>query len=1765
MKDNKNSNNAQQDNQTGSYELIRKRLENQANTLTERIVALNTAREEAFGKTQSDIIARINIRTENNCVPRDIVRVGEYLLFGYNVFIGMKTQTQIHDVFALYTLTHNDDAYSVTPVSTESTFLHDTRFQKDFAELYSYYKNTELTHLRVTHNKLLAVFKIGDASQDVRVFRWHIEHRDAQKVDVTYIDNRGERDVELPPAYDFEWETAERKHIVQARIPHVSIFDEVFIEIDAGKLIFRLEDNTEFGERIHQEAVEDAHQSLDDLDIVFARVGTVIVLRITPYNEKATRAYIFDTRTHAITRVDALNNACIQLPEDHGIIFPGGYYLTGGDYKLYADAVDGLKFKRKLNAPNGEDVMFVFYDQHEGRFALYSYNLIKKEIDNPLFAHGYSLFESGEMVIFRAESDEPTRIHPMQLWQTPYVSEMFYDNQPKLEGFFTTIGNAELVRAIAELNFVSRLIANQRPNATIYEDLINTTQRIHDSYHWLSDDEVGDLTQPLAKIRDTAALVLIEFEKVKTARKQARKAVETAQQQFDALKRQLDLDDFATPAPFVEGLLNLKRQKGHVLSLREHRYIDANALDALDDDIDSVIEDLGRKAVTFLAGEQAMQSYINDVEALYAQITATEIASELSPIVETLETHTQGLDALTDVINGLTIADTTQKTAILESVSHVYGRINQAKAHAKLCKKTLSSTETVAEFSAQLALLSQSVSSALANLDSPEECDEQASRLLVQAESLASRFSEQEEFLADIFAKRDEIVTAFEAEKQRLNDERQRRAESLMTAAQRILESVSRRSLQFRESDALNTYFSADSMVLKVTELAQQLRAINDPIKADDLDAQFKNIREQAIRSLRDKSDIFDADGKVITLGKHKFSVNTQSPDVTLLPRDNRQVLHITGTDFYQPIDSAELDALQPYWSQTLASETATIYRAEYLANAVFADVLAACDDAGTIEPETLTRMVRAYAEQHYHDGYEKGVHDHDAIAIIRALLPVYQRAGLMRFTPQARAVAWLFATAMPREQRAELKQHAQSAIALRVHLNSRDAAALFTNELQARIDEFVTQSALTEVIQPSDFIACEQAARYLLEHWGGDTAPPAHKSTQYNTAFDEFALSNVAHKLCEHLDATLEKHQQADAVKQAVTSLPLNAALTLTKQWLTAAHHDAPAEERCFIDTASVFWLLKVRGTLTGSDELNFAVVNVDLQVRVSDLLGDHPSIHDRTLTFALDSFFATLHRYQAKHQPEFTRYLKVRKQAVENARREIDVSAFTARPLSTFVRNKLINDSYLPLIGDNLAKQMGALGAEKRSDLMGLLLLISPPGYGKTTLMEYVANRLGLNFMKVNCPSLGHDITSLDPATATSATAKQELERLNLALEMGNNVMLYLDDIQHTNPEFLQKFISLSDGTRRVDGVWQGESKTYNLRGKRFCIIMAGNPYTESGDVFKIPDMLANRADVYNLGDVLSGQGDIFALSYVENALTSNPTLAPLALRDLDDVYRFVKLSEGQSVPASDFSHDYAAGERDDIVNVLQKLTTIRDIVLKVNQAYIQSAAMDDQYRDMPPFKLQGSYRDMNKLAEKVVPVMNETELLALIDDHYHCEAQLLTTGAEENILAYKSLSNTLSEDEKARLESIQSEFKARNAVKHDDASTRIAKQIAQLNDQLRHSIQALGENQSAEAALSRIESAITALKLDVEVTNAPDSSLSEVMHAIVETFQGGLLPIAQAMNHEVDVDAEVLKRVTDIHEKIIALNHRFAQDRPTKNKPQQRKDISNSPLSS
>jgi hypothetical protein len=505
---------------------------------------------------------------------------------------------------------------------------------------------------------------------------------------------------------------------------------------------------------------------------------------------------------------------------------------------------------------------------------------------------------------------------------------------------------------------------------------------------------------------------------------------------------------------------------------------------------------------------------------------------------------------------------------------------------------------------------------------------------------------------------------------------------------------------------------------------------------------------------------------------------------------------------------------------------------------------------------------------------------------------------------------------------------------------------------------------------------------------------------------------------------------------------------------------------------------------------------ISATLDRTVEGLRAEHARVVDGRITLNLNDFWRRLRHHVAHVVPGFEALQRLKLELVAAEKERLKLAQLQAKPLPTFVRNRLIDEVYLPLVGDNLAKQIGAAGPGSRTDRMGMLLLISPPGYGKTTLMEYVADRLGLIFVRINCPALGHAVTSIDPATAPNSAARQELEKLNLGLAMGNNVMLYLDDIQHTHAEFLQKFIALADGTRRIEGVWNGQPRTYDLRGKRFAVVMAGNPYTESGEVFKMPDMLANRADIYNLGDVLSGHEGLFALSYIENSLTSNPVLLPLAARDPADVVRLVQRAEGREVAGSDFAHAYSAVELDELTSLMQRLFRVRDLLLKVNLAYIESAAQRDAYRSEPPFKLQGSYRNMTKLAGKVTALMRDDEIDMLLRDHYRGEAQTLTHGAEENLLKLAALLGTQSAEEGARWQTICDEFVRRHKLGGEDAdgSTRIAASLQdvaravqglRLNGQ--HSQPAPGESAEQRRLADALEIAVTYRKILIQLVAA------------------------------------------------------------------------------
>jgi MoxR-like ATPase len=842
----------------------------------------------------------------------------------------------------------------------------------------------------------------------------------------------------------------------------------------------------------------------------------------------------------------------------------------------------------------------------------------------------------------------------------------------------------------------------------------------------------------------------------------------------------------------------------------------------------------------------------------------------------------------------------------------------------------------------------------------------------------------------------------------------------------------------------------------------------------------LKTIREESVRQLKDKQDLYEDGENIIKLGNHKFYVNVQNLALTVVQRGDKHQFHLTGTDFFEDIDDEALNETAPVWQMSSPAENDQVYRAEYLAYLMLHDWQeagdAALEEAAGLDENSLLETVRRYMSPRYQDSYAKGVHDWDATKLLSALIPMHRELGLLRFSPRVRACGLIFWHRFcPKGPKTALKTAFASLGNLIKAFPDYEIDTAQLEDLRHLMQRFNETSQLFEAA------LLDQAATYLFyELADGDTFAISKEAAEVFVGFQ----GHLKHKrLWQTFENDLNSLQR-DHDKQ----------FHLCRNWLNAYLQQQFPQHKIFLD--------EICALLMCGHYHQHSVSGAAITAKVKGLKGSHGVLEDGTYALDYNTFNAKLSQHTRVTVPLYEQYQQ-RKQALSTQFAEdLRLDSFKPRVLTSFVRNKLIDQVYLPLIGANFAKQMGGAGENKRTDPMGLLLLISPPGYGKTTLMEYVCSRLGLVFMKINGPAIGHDVTSLDPAQAPHASAREELNKLNLALEMGDNVMIYLDDIQHCNPEFLQKFISLCDGQRKIEGVYKGKTRTYDLRGKKVCVVMAGNPYTETGEKFRIPDMLANRADTYNLGDIIGETKDVFELSYVENALTSNPVLERLASRGQADVYAAVKVAQTGSREGVTFEGNYSSEEISEFVNVLKKMLRIRDVILRVNLNYIRSAAMEDAYRTAPPFKLQGSYRNMNKIAEKVLPIMNDAEVEALLASHYEGEAQTLTTGAEANLLQFYDLSGQMNEEQKQRWQEICTTFQKKQAmlgVGADDKVGQVVLQLRDFNEQLICIANVLRDgmsaSQSVEVKLDPVQTALTP-----ETLEALRSLMPEPQEAVV-----------------------------------------------------------------
>ena len=84
---------------------------------------------------------------------------------------------------------------------------------------------------------------------------------------------------------------------------------------------------------------------------------------------------------------------------------------------------------------------------------------------------------------------------------------------------------------------------------------------------------------------------------------------------------------------------------------------------------------------------------------------------------------------------------------------------------------------------------------------------------------------------------------------------------------------------------------------------------------------------------------------------------------------------------------------------------------------------------------------------------------------------------------------------------------------------------------------------------------------------------------------------------------------------------------------------------------------------------------------------------------------------------------------------------------------------------------------------------------------------------------------------------------------------------------------------------------------------------------------------------------------MSYIENTLTSNKVLNQLAAKSHNDIYPLLRLAETGDKDGLEFEASHTPTQINDYVNVLKKLIVIRDVISKVNQHYISSAAQAER----------------------------------------------------------------------------------------------------------------------------------------------------------------------------------------------------------------------------
>ena len=628
--------------------------------------------------------------------------------------------------------------------------------------------------------------------------------------------------------------------------------------------------------------------------------------------------------------------ACSQLPEDQGIVFPGGYYLQTGDYKLFDGDSAGPRVRaRASRSPNGEDVLYVFHRRDEGSYVLFPYNLIRKEVRTRSPGTATVLFATARWSC-SAPLEEPTactRCRSGRRRSSPPSTPRRADRRllPR-QGRQRGAGARHLRRALARAAASrtrqptrARLRGPRRrprPRASTRTTGSGTRRRGPRGVAWRRLRRTAELDH--RRVREGPGAAEAGGGRASPRRRTpqgllldrcGREQLPSAWSVHAGADRAARA---ARPADHPARRSATSTWRGSTRSRRRR-------VDEFDRVSDACVE--------FLLGDEALAAAGEaDSTRCWSAIEKTGTGHRAGAAAGEVE-KAGGLEVLGEVVGGLQVDDPTRARRSSRASPRSFAR-STACARLEGGARSSRAARSARSSAPQFKLLGQASRSALALCGHAGEVRRGAvapapsssrSWRAASASSTSSSRSSRRSARSCSRPSAPEAGAAGRAPAPRAACCRRRTASSRASSGGRT----------FKTDDELNAYFASDAMVQK---LRQDRRAApgarRDSVQADELESRLKAARQDALRALRDRRTCSGGGEDLIKFGKHRFNVNTQPLELTLVPP-------ATGWRSTSPARTSSSRSTtrrsrrRARWDQQLVSETPEVYRGEFLAHSM--------------------------------------------------------------------------------------------------------------------------------------------------------------------------------------------------------------------------------------------------------------------------------------------------------------------------------------------------------------------------------------------------------------------------------------------------------------------------------------------------------------------------------------------------------------------------------------------------------------------------------------------------------------------------------------------------------------------------------------------------------------------------------------------------------------------------------------------------------------